>query len=110
MNVQAVGNHREMVSFGTGFENIKPVEKGELDQAVKPVADVPPSGVEAADTGEKGVIRLLQYTKKWQFGIERYVQSDTEPRRAVRQVGRDGPGAADDQPRCLEELRSGEGY
>lgn len=60
MNVQAVGNHREMVPFGKGFENVKPVEERVLDQAVKPDTDVPPSGIEAAETGEKGVIRLLQ--------------------------------------------------
>lgn len=60
MNVQAVANHREMVSFSTGFENVKPVEESGRNKAIKPEGDVQPSGGEAAETGEKGVIRLLQ--------------------------------------------------
>ena len=59
MNVQAVGNHREMLSFDKGLETVKPVEESGRSQAVKPKDDVAPSGGEAAATGEKGVIGLL---------------------------------------------------
>jgi hypothetical protein len=48
-----------MVSFSTGIEDVKPVEEDVRNHAAKPKDDVPPSGGEAVETGEKGVIRLL---------------------------------------------------
>ncbi len=59
MNIQAVGNHRKMVSFSAGFENVKPVEESRRKQSAKSKDDVQPSGGEGAETGEKGVTRLL---------------------------------------------------
>lgn len=60
MNVQAVGNHRELMSFSAGFEDVKPFEESIRNHAAKPKGDVQPSGGESAETGEQGVIRLLQ--------------------------------------------------
>lgn len=59
MNVQAVGNHRDMLSFDKGLETVQPVEESGRNQSVKPKDDVAPSGEEATETAEKGVIRLL---------------------------------------------------